>query len=169
MNELPELELRMLAIEERLGSIARRPVEIANPNWVAILESRQHPFDEAGVRAEAEGLLEALIFEYQRGDDALRDSIRDWFARCSAFSWAAMLRVAPDTADGFRRHLLLFSMKNLGTDTRDAILELQDLCARARTAGVGVNLVLREVAELSSDRDRFGMGSARSLLSKAAD
>jgi hypothetical protein len=66
-----------------------------------------------------------------------------------------------------RRHLLLFSMKDQGRDSRDALLDLQDLCREARSAGVNLTPVLREVAELPSDKNKYGMGSTEDMLLRA--
>ena len=67
-------------------------------------------------------------------------------------------------AEDFRSHLILLSIKDQGIDTRDTILWLQDWCKQASSAGVDTEPVLREVALLSSDEDKYGMGSTRSLL-----
>lgn len=167
MKDLTELEFRMLRLDERLRAIARRPVDITSPNWVADLRQRPHPLDEAGVRGEAETLLADLVQVYEQSEEGVRGMIRKWFADYGAFAWAAAIPGAPTTEANFRRHLILFSMNNLGADTRDAILVLQDLCRQARAAGVDVVPVLRAVAEMSGVEDRFGMGSARLLLLKA--
>ena len=51
-----------------------------------------------------------------------------------------------------------------GRDSRDALLWLQDLCREAKNAGVNPRPMLREVAELSSDKNKYGMGSTREML-----
>ena len=158
----------MLALNERLLVIANRPVDITKPNWVALLKQRPHPLDEAGAGAEAEALLTNLAHEYEHGDDAARGAIRKMFATYGAFAWAATMLGVPATAAQFRRRLVVYSMHNQGTDTRDAILELQGLCGQARAAGSNLAPLLTEVAAFSSDENRFGMGSTRGLLLRAA-
>jgi hypothetical protein len=44
------------------------------------------------------------------------------------------------------------------------LLRLRDLLAEPAAAGVDVDPVLAEVAALSSDIDRYGMGSIRTIL-----
>jgi hypothetical protein len=51
-----------------------------------------------------------------------------------------------------------------GDDTRDTMLYIRDLCARASALGIEVGPIMREVAELSSDADPYGMGSMKWLL-----
>ena len=50
---------------------------------------------------------------------------------------------------------------------RDEILALDDLCARAAKNGVDIGPILKEVAALSSDADKYGMGSTRSFMLRA--
>ena len=137
MDDFTELELQMMELDERLQVIARRSVDIADPNWVAGLRKWQPPLDEAGVRVEAEGLLADLVAAYRGGGAAVRAEIRRMFVQCGSFAWAAGLAEAPTTEEIFRRQLVLFSMLDPGTDTRDALLVLQDWCRRAGAAGVG--------------------------------
>lgn len=125
---------------------------------------RVHPLDEAGVRAQAEQFLFELIEYYPIADDGIRQSIRKLFEDHQSFSWAATLSYQPVTDKSFRDHLILFSIKDHEQDTRDAIVLLYELCEKARSAGVNIGPTLQEVAELSSDVNKYGMGSTRSLL-----
>ncbi|HLO18320.1 MAG TPA: hypothetical protein VK206_26040, partial [Anaerolineales bacterium] len=143
------------------------PVDITDPNWFSKLRSFPNPLEEAGVKAETENLLSELITYYPTCDDEARAVIRKLFADNRSFSWAAALPYKPITDESFRAHLILFSMKDHGRDTRDAILTLQSMCATATSSGVKVGPILKEIAELSSDVNKFGMGSTRSLLMRA--
>ena len=167
MKDLIDGELRMMELEERLLPIAKQPVDITVPNWIGLLQQSPHPLDEAGVRADAEALLEEVIIEYQNCPPNTRQAIRKLFDTYRSFSWAATLPYAPTTEASFLRHLVLFSIKDQGTDTRDAILLLQDLCRTAAAIGVGAASILEQVAALSSDENKFGMGSTKRLLLNA--
>ena len=134
---------------------------------MTLLGKGAHPLDEAGVRSITETLLDALIREYQASDEDTRRAMRRLFSTYRHFAWAATLSVTPTTARDFRRHLILFSLRDQGEDSRDALLALQDLCGQARAAGVDTAPILREVAEMSSDENRYGMGSTRSQLDVA--
>ena len=123
-----------------------------------------YPLDEAGVRTEAEAVLQEMVRAYGDGDDDVRASIRAIFASHPSFSWAATLPFPPTTTERFRDHLLLFSINDQGRDTRDAILLIQGLCAQAIEAGVETSTALREVAMMSSNADRYGWGTTRTLL-----
>ncbi|MCL8016068.1 hypothetical protein [Streptomyces sp. AS02] len=56
-----------------------------------------------------------------------------------------------------------------GSDTRDELVTVHDLRARAHEAGVELGPILREIAELSSAQDKYGMGSMRDILRRRRD
>ncbi|MGY1495384.1 hypothetical protein ACW4TU_01850 [Streptomyces sp. QTS52] len=160
---IEEIEERVALVDEAVRPIAEHPVDITDPDWAERMRQGPAPLDEAGVRVEAEAALRALIALYAQGDEALRASVRALFSRYTSFRWATHLPVEP-TPEGFRRRLLHMSAVDQGSDTRDELLSLRDLCADARTAGIDLGPVLREVAELSSPEDKYGMGSMRDIL-----
>lgn len=164
MTAVNPWEMRVLELEERLGPIARRPVDITQAGWADRLRAQTPAVDEAGVRHAMEGLLEELITAYALAGEALRAEFRRWFAQYPAFAWAAALRTSPATEQGFRQHLILFSMQDQGRDPRDALLALQVMCAAAAAAGVAIKPILEEIAAISSSTNRFGMGSTRDML-----
>jgi hypothetical protein len=157
----------MAALDERLRPVAEQPVDLDDPKWLESLEALPTPFDQAEIRPEAEALVEEVSARYERGAPDEREAIRGLFARHRLFAWAADVGTPPSTADGFRRHLLLFSMNAHTMDPRDAMGTLEQLCEIAGDAGVPTTPILRAVAELSSDDD-IGMGaSVRRLLLRA--
>jgi len=119
------------------------------------------------VRAQAERFLAELIETYPTADDAMRQAIRKLFEDHRSFTWAATLPYQPVTDESFRAHLILFSIKDHEQDTRDALVLLHELCEKATSAGVNTGSILNEIAELSSDVNKYGMGSTRSLLRNA--
>ncbi|HEV8558337.1 MAG TPA: hypothetical protein VGR06_18355 [Actinophytocola sp.] len=163
---MPGIEDTVARLDLLLEPIAKRPVDLSDPNWMAKLE-RSDPLDEAGIKAEAEAALRALLASYAEGDEATRATIRSLFDRYTSFRWAVHLSREP-TPEGFRSRLLHLSARDQGADPRDELLTLDDLCAQARDAGVDIKPILLEVAELSSAVDRYGFGSVRDfLLSRA--
>ena len=153
----------MASIDKRLEAIAKRPVDIQDPNWMAKMRNLS-PVDEAGVRPAAEELLQELVHEYVACDDAARASIRALFGRFSSFAWAVTLPAPKATAAGCREHLLHFSILDQGRDPRDATLWLDALIETARNAGVDTDPLLEEVASLSSREDRYSWGSTADWL-----
>lgn len=166
-ESLNELEAAIQSLDARLQPIANRPIGITVLAWVKRLGSID-PLVEAGIRRdEAQGLLLKIIDNYQQATSEERQQIRDLFGRYRAFAWATQLPHRPTTEATFRQHLLLFSIDDQGKDSRDAILLLHDLCDEAVRAGVNIKPILGEVAMLSSDVDKYGMGSTRKLLRSA--
>jgi hypothetical protein len=176
MNEQPDLKPEAAAFEAwnrqiheldlRLRPIAGRPVDVTRPGWAERLRANPAPLDEAGVRQAAEQLLGDLVSAYAQGPEATRTAIRRLFAQHPSFAWAATLSSSPASREDFRRRLILFSIQDQGRDSRDALLNLQDLLREAAGAGLDTDPALREVAAMSSEVDRYGMGSTRDLLLK---
>src|SRR6266436_1193138 len=124
MPSLDDFELRIMDLEQRLRPIADRPVDITKPGWDVRLRQRQHPLDEAGIRRDAEILLEELISLYQASAEESRHAVRKLFEEYRSFAWAASLSFDPTTEQSFRQHVILFSMKDQGSDSRDTLLWL---------------------------------------------
>jgi hypothetical protein len=164
MNELEDWEFRMMELEEKLHPIAKRLVDFTRPGWFERLQTGAPPLDEAGVRDAAEKLLAEMIAAYAQGTDQMRAAIRRLFQDYPSLSWAATLSVPWTTIEGLRQHLILFSMNDQGRDSRDALLTLQQICQDARNAGLEIAPVLREIAAMSSDANKYGMGSTSQML-----
>lgn len=162
--DLTEIEQQVALLDAVLRPIAQRPVDVGRPGWLERLGDRPPAVVEADVVDEAQDTLRALLAAYAAGGEPTRRAIRDLFGRHPSFRWAVHLPDPAETASGLRVQLLHLSARDQQGDTRDEILLLQDLCRRAAGAGVAVAPVVAEVAALSSDVDRYGMGSVRHLL-----
>lgn len=163
-----ELETELRLLDQRIQPIAKRPVDINRPGWYERVAFAAHPLDEAGVRGEAEQLMLSVIASYQNTNPDSRGKIRHLFRVFDAFAWATAVPLDVDTEEGFRAHIVKFSIMDQGPDARDASLWLQDLCEKAVTSGVVTGRVLNEIASISSNEDRYGWGSTRQWLHKAA-
>jgi hypothetical protein len=163
--DLASFEKEIAKLDRALRPIAERSVDITQPGWVERLMTTR-PLDEAGIRPEAQSLLESLVVFYFQADERQREDIRALLETYKAFRWAATLSRSPETAEGFRMHLLHLSACDQGSDPRDEILRLRYLCDVARKSGVDIAPILREVAALSSDVDKYKMGSMRYFLLK---
>jgi len=167
-DRVHELESQLRDLDARLRPIAERPVDIRDHDWLKTLETRRYRLVEARIRPQAETLLRLVTRVYRGSSPEDRQRIRELFEKYDAFAWAAALPERPTTDEGFREHLLWFSVVDQGRDSRDAILWLRHLCTEARDAGVVIAPILREVAALSSDNDKYAMGSTRKQLADAA-
>jgi hypothetical protein len=161
------LETSIARLDGALRPIANRPVDITKPDWLEKLRL-SNPLDDAGIEeSETHTLLECLVRFYAKGDEAQRASARALLNQYKSFAWAARLNANAATAEGFRLHLLHLAVCDQGRDARDTIVSLQNLCQVAGRAGVAIAPILTEVAALSSDADKYGMGSMRTLLLQA--
>ncbi|GHJ44322.1 hypothetical protein Cs7R123_16640 [Catellatospora sp. TT07R-123] len=159
--ELAEVEAAVAELDAVYRPVANAPVDLERlPQLGEDVAAALSALD-VGDRAEA--VLGEMVELYAAGDGGTRAAVRELFDRYPSFRWAAQLPYADDV-DAVRAELILFSARDQGSDTRDEILGLRDLCDRARRAGVDVDALLAEVAAISSDIDRYGMGSTRSIL-----
>jgi hypothetical protein len=161
--ELAAIEEDVALLDAVLAPIVKAAVDTTDPEWLTKLH-QSPPVERAGVRDEAAAVLRAMIDAYATGDEATRMVVRGLFERYPSFRWAVQSPGRADTADGFRLHLLHLSARDQIPDTRDELLVLWDLCEQARTAGIDVVSILVDVAQISSDTDRYGMGSTRQLI-----
>ncbi|MFC6018904.1 hypothetical protein ACFP2T_22190 [Plantactinospora solaniradicis] len=159
-----DVEAVVSRLNQALAPIAETPVDIDDPNWVEKMRQAPSALVRAGVADEAETALGTLLSRYGEGDESTRTAIRELFARYRSFRWAVGPSYPADTPDRFRGWLLLLSARDQGADTRDELLTLSDVCREATAAGVEIGPILHEVAALSSDVDRYGMGSMRNIL-----
>src|ERR1041385_6529645 len=157
-------ELRIREFDALLRPVANRSVDITQPGWFKSLQLSTPPLDEARVRNGVEALLRELLVADVNGSEHTRAAIREFFVQYHAFTWAATLSERPLTTGAFRRHLILFSIKDQGCDSRDALLTLGEICHEARTAGIDPEPLLQDIAGISSTINRFGMGSTRQML-----
>jgi hypothetical protein len=152
-----------------LRDIAKRPVDITDPDWLTKLTEDPPPAEEAGVAAEAGAALSALLDAYDSGDDRIRAEVRDIFRRNPSFRWGVGLGATWSSAADFRRRLLLISAHDQGEDPRDELVTLWGLCAEARKRGIDIEPIVHEVAALSGDADHYGMGTTRHLIERGLE
>lgn len=165
LPDLSKLAKEVARLDRALAPIAKRPVDLNDPNWEETMRQAPPAVDQAGVTDAAGAVLDALLGAYADGDEGTRASIRELFARYSSFRWAVHPPYLSITTPAqFRTCLLHLSAVDQSGDARDELLSLHDLCERARKAGIEVAPDLREVAALSSDVNRYGMGSTRQFL-----
>jgi hypothetical protein len=170
--DILEIEREMARLDAVYAPLASQPIDVDNRddpesfknavmNMGAAIEADRA---RLAVDDQAEAILRAVVELYVAGDEAVRPAIRRLFGRYTSFRWAAQLPGEWNTADEFRARLVHLSARDQDADTRDEILTLKNLCDRARKVGIDVDPILDEVAAMSSDEDRWGMGSMRSII-----
>lgn len=167
MEELAELEEWVAMIDACIEPIATKPVDLTDSDWMRKIQEGSRPLDKTGIRAEAETALRNVLSLYEEGNEDVRAALRALLERCHSFCWATTLRFE-STPRGFRQRLLEMSVVDQGRDIRNMMVNLNGLCRQARDAGVDIRPLLLDVAELSSDVDKYGMGSTRDILLRAA-
>jgi len=162
---LVDVEREMAWLDAVYRPVVNSPVDVGlrdDPeSWGAEVTAE---LGRLGVGDRAEAAVRAAVEVYAGGDEAVRAVVRRLFDRYTSFRWAAHLPWEWDTAEEFRARLIHLSARDQGADTRDEILGLGDLCERALGLGIDTGPILDEVAAMSSDEDRYGMGSMRSVI-----
>ena len=168
------LENEVRRFDAELKQLLELGLTMSGPGWFAKFKARQAELrerhqDKERVRREADRLLPELLGLYLDGGDADRAFIRGLLEQCRWFRWSLGWNVArPEermTEDDLRRQLAIFSMKDQGSDWRDAILWLDGICRRAGASRLDLAKHLRDIAQLSSDAARFkGQRSTRAMM-----
>jgi hypothetical protein len=156
-------------LDAALQPIASRPIALSEMSSLADRYRELDPLGQAGVREAAAALMDEILEAYPRASCADRIEMRTLFEQHRALGWAAgfLLPLAPD-ARTLRQQLLLFSLLDQGTDSRDALLWLRTLCGQPGIDCSKLPDMLRDIAALSSAIDRYHMGSTASMLAAAA-
>jgi hypothetical protein len=156
-------------LDAALQPIANRPIALSEMSSLADRYRELDPLGQAGVREAAATLMDEILEAYPRASCADRIEMRALFEQHRALGWAAgfLLPLAPD-ARTLRQQLLLFSLLDQGTDSRDALLWLRALCAQPGVDCSALPDLLRDIAALSSAIDRYHMGSTASMLAAVA-
>jgi hypothetical protein len=163
MKALPEIRREIAYLDNLLKPIADQPVDINDPNWEAKLEALD-PLDQAGVKEQTQDLISEVLARYVDGTESEREGLREMFHEFSAFAWAATPREAPTTRTGLHAHLVLLSIQDQGKDPRDVMMAIDVMISTATKCGLDIQPQLVEVAEISSSRNRYGMGSMKEIM-----
>jgi hypothetical protein len=160
-----DVEREMAWLDAVYRPVADSPVDVEVRDdpaaWGAAIEAE---LGRLAVDDRAEAAVRAVVEVYAAGGETVRAAVRRLFDRYTSFRWAAHLPREWDTAEQFRAHLIHLSARDQGSDTRDEILLLGGLCDRALSLGIATGPILDEVAAMSSDEDRYGMGSMRRFI-----
>jgi hypothetical protein len=162
--DLAEIEREMDRLDAVYRPVATRPVQPDLDTLMNLGAKVEGDLARLGVEDQAVAVVQAIVELYAAGDETIRATLRGMFDQYTSFRWAAHLPRDVRTADDFRARLVHLSARDQAADPRDEILTLQSMCDQARQAGVDINPILDEVAALSSDIDRYGMGSMRSII-----
>jgi hypothetical protein len=168
------LENAVQRIDGELRRLIGTGAELSSPGLLDRLRAageayrRQEP-ERKAARQEADQLLPHLLDLYTRDSDDDRAWVRDLLHGCPSFRWAVGWEVAwptaPISVEEAAKALVLFSMKDGGADPRDQKVWLDGFCSSLRETGLGLPVLLRQAAELSSGVPRFApMSSTRTLL-----
>jgi hypothetical protein len=163
--DLYDIDREMARLDAIFRPVAKKPVDLRDPDaWANLGANVRSDLANLGVEGEAPAVVAAIVELYAGGDDTVRVLIRELFDRYTSFRWAAHLPREWHTGEELRARLIHLSARDQGADTRDEIVSLKALCDKARRLGIDVDPIIDEVAAMSSEVDRCGMGSMRDIF-----
>ena len=163
-TQFADWKRRAKSLDRKLHPIVHREIDISAPDWQEQLANNPHPADESGQRREIETLFNEIVDRFGSLDYSQRQKIIDLLEKNDSLLYSAVIDADFETQDGFRRHMILFVIEDQGKDTRDAIVALAHYRKRGEQLGFDVDSIFKEVAQIASDRDKYGWGSTRDLL-----
>jgi len=110
-------------------------------------------------------MVEQMATTYLQASPEQCAEVRALIRQFEGVWWCLRLPVRkPEGEREFKLELAVLSMRDHHKDTRDELVTLSGLLRVAHEAGIRVATALKEVAALSSNDDRYGMGSMREIL-----
>lgn len=156
-----------------LKAFGEQEVDISAPGWLERLSNMPTPLDEdKSLGLEFNSVADEIVEIYLQSTVEQCRKIRELLSRYEAvlhFLGIPSTRIKTENdVDLFRSALAMLSIENQGRDARDTIVALVELCKAAKQAGIDTSPHLKEIAALSSDADKYGMGSMRDLFLQRA-
>ena len=165
-TQFADWKRRAESLDKKLHPIVHREIDINAPDWQEQLANSPHPADESRLRREIETLFNEIVDRFESLDADQRQTIIDLLEKNDSLMYSAVIDADFETQEGFRRNMILFAIEDQGKDTRDAIVALAHYRKRGEQLGFDVDSIFKEIAQLASDRDKYGWGSTRDLLLK---
>src|SRR5262249_33066974 len=101
---------------------------------------------------------------YAAASNTDRAAMREWVGEFEHYFWAATPAEGATSAETLRLWLIRFALFDQYPDSRDAVLELEDLCPTRDVSARGLAARRQEVTAMANHRNRYGFGSTRSML-----
>ena len=155
---------RTESLNHKLHPIVHAEIDINAPDWEEQLANRPHPADESGLRKEIEGLFNEIVDRFEWFDAEQRQAVIDLMGTNDSLMYSAVIDADFDTQEGFRKNMLLVVIEDQGKDTRDAIVALAHYRERGEELGFDVDSIFMQMAQIASDRDKYGWRSTRDLF-----
>jgi hypothetical protein len=162
--QFADWKLRAELLNTKLAPIVHDEIDMEAPDWEEQLLNGPHPADESGLRKEIESFFGEIVNRFESVDAEQRQMIIDLMNANHSLMYSAVIDSSPDTEEGFRKDLILFVIEDQGKDSRDALVALGHYREYGERLGLNVDSIFRQMAQLASDRDKYGWRSTRELL-----
>ena len=162
VNDIKSIDHLLITTKKEKYSKA---IDINKDNWMEIARQQTIAFQNEHLD-QITAISQDLLQNFEKLSETEREEVLTALEQTEYFQ--DLLRTAPDK-ESFRSSLLILVLQNLGSDTRDALLELDSIVKKAKSENIDYKEIVEELIPLADDTDKHGMGSMRDILKKIDD
>ncbi|MGJ8667108.1 MAG: hypothetical protein ACSHW7_12135 [Patiriisocius sp.] len=107
-----------------------------------------------------------LINDFDNLNKGERDLLWNAFSNSDLFNTYFGIYEDDIKVESFKDNFIKLIIQDLGNDTRDALLEIEELIEYAKENNIDYVSTIKEVIPYSNSVDKHGMGSMKSILEK---
>lgn len=140
------------------------PIDINDDNWFEIAKRQGEEFYNENkniIEQITKKLIEFFPICNQRQRKEIIDVLNETENLKSNLSTNLHKK---NSKEWFEEKILLFILADLGNDSRDALLELNELYNISLKSNIDLKSIVKDKIELASDLNKHGMGSTKSIL-----
>jgi len=137
------------------------PIDMNRDDWLEKAKLKSQEFLKEHYEIIME-VSEDILFDFDKFGANERKIVLDEISNTKHLYH--YLQIPLDEKQYFRYAFLLVIVRNLGLDSRDAFLEINELVKDAERKNVDYKKLLKELIPLADDTDKHGMGSIREIF-----
>lgn len=128
------------------------------------LNAIKNKIDKLGVNNIANAIVNEIMVVFPKVNSSQRQRISDLIGKNDRILWTLDFNEQTNSIKTLEKQLLWFIIRDQGTDTRDAILELNELVNNCEKLGFDVANMMKKYSHLASTKNKYGWGSTQSLI-----
>ncbi len=136
-------------------------IDINADDWIEQAKMQMTKFQETHFEIITEASKD-ILNNFDKFTEEERKTILDEVANTKHLHH--YLQVPADEKEYYKYSFLLIIVKNLGLDSRDTYLELNELVNDAEKNNIDYKAIVNELIPLADDNDKHGMGSIKELF-----
>ncbi|SIS97515.1 hypothetical protein SAMN05421766_10612 [Zobellia uliginosa] len=140
-------------------------IDINDDDWLDIAKKQKNAFYNEN-RNIIELISKKLIENFPKYDAIQRNKIINTFSNLENLKSLVSSTNLNDKSsiDWFHEKILFFILNDLGDDTRDALLEIDELKKLSRKNNIDLKNIIKKYLAFANDKNKHGMGSVKSIF-----